>query len=281
MAAQIARNSFICQDKIAHWVTPLSGMRGSLCDPSGAVKLEAACAWHYRTMKWLLMAVGVGVLAALVYVFFFFQHEDAQKAAMREQRASVTEAARLNAEARAASQTPVSILKAGPGDKAKALAARDQLIAQVEQARQRRVAAAARAAAQRPAKAAPAPGTADAPVTATLDRDYIRARMMEIRPLLVECYETAMATHPELEQGGQLTVTFKMAGEPEVGGVVLDSEIVRDKSTLADSADMADCVRESMYAMRFDPPAEGGEVTVNYPFIFKTSDGDEPEDSAP
>jgi len=62
-------------------------------------------------------------------------------------------------------------------------------------------------------------------------------------------------------------VNFTIEGEPGVGGVVGDSEIDPDKSTLADPQ-MRECVQETMYGLEIDPPRDGGTVRVTYPFMF-------------
>jgi len=158
-------------------------------------------------------------------------------------------------------------------------AAHQLLVQQIERARQRRLAEAARAGVAPPsAPATAAPRAADPPGDSPLDgalaKDYIRDVVREIKPLLVECYENAMQGKPELEAGGKLVVAFKLSGEPGVGGVVEDSRILTDQSTLAGAADFSQCVQETMYALRFDPPSAGGTIDVTYPFLFSAEEPD-------
>jgi hypothetical protein len=109
-----------------------------------------------------------------------------------------------------------------------------------------------------------APPEADAATAPGLDAAYIRDRVQELRPLLAECYELALHEDPAL--AGSLIVEFVIGGEPEVGGIVEDSRI-DDASTLRHPV-LDECVRETMYMAEFTAPAEGGQVTVRYPFRF-------------
>ncbi len=84
--------------------------------------------------------------------------------------------------------------------------------------------------------------------------------------MVKECYERALRTQPAL--AGKLVVRYSIVGDPSVGGLVGESNIVGDKSTITD-LDLRECVQESMYAARFPPPTSGGEVQVEYPFTFK------------
>lgn len=99
-----------------------------------------------------------------------------------------------------------------------------------------------------------------------LDRAYVQARVRELIPLLVECYEEALAREPAL--AGTLTVEFTIGGEPVVGGLVEDSKVLEEASTLRDPQ-MSECVQETMYAAQFVAPASGGQIVVRYPFKFE------------
>ncbi|MGE0547909.1 MAG: hypothetical protein AB7O24_20250 [Kofleriaceae bacterium] len=111
-----------------------------------------------------------------------------------------------------------------------------------------------------------------------LDRDYIRSSVRDIIPLLAECYSAALARKPAL--AGSVLVSFEISGEPEVGGVITNSEvltagkrIVDDNGkelepTTLDDAEVHECIRETMYAIEIDPPPHGGTVTVRYPLAF-------------
>jgi hypothetical protein len=87
-----------------------------------------------------------------------------------------------------------------------------------------------------------------------------------------KCYESALQRSPKL--GGRLVMTFKIVGDPSVGGVVEDAGF-DDESTLKDD-EMATCVRESLMTVTFDkPPSGGGFVTVKYPILFSPDDEEE------
>jgi hypothetical protein len=97
------------------------------------------------------------------------------------------------------------------------------------------------------------------------DRIYLRAAVREIRPLVHDCYEDAVARDPDLE--GTLVVDFTIEGEPGAGSVITTTEIDGERSTIADP-ELRECMEQTMYALRFDPPPASGTVTVAYPFTF-------------
>ena len=103
----------------------------------------------------------------------------------------------------------------------------------------------------------------------SLDPDYVRQAIHEILPLIRECYENALVARPTM--AGTLLVHMTITAEPGVGGVVADSHIVDDKSSL-DDAETRECVLESMYAARFPAPLGGGDVEVDYPFTLRPAD---------
>lgn len=112
--------------------------------------------------------------------------------------------------------------------------------------------------------AAPAePASAELP---SLDPEYIKSAIAEqLVPVARECYESALEDQPEL--AGKLVANFTIVGAEEVGGIVEEAEISED-STL-DSAFVRECMRESLMAVTFEPPTDGGSVQVSYPFIFE------------
>ena len=103
----------------------------------------------------------------------------------------------------------------------------------------------------------------------TIPKEFIRASVREIIPLLQECYEAELEKEPKL--GGNLTVEFTIEGEDGVGGVVGESKIDDEKSTIK-SAAMCECIQETMYAIEIQPPEGGGVVHVRYPFEFRTAE---------
>lgn len=143
--------------------------------------------------------------------------------------------------------------------------ARARMLEQLATARARRTAAGAAPA----VSGTPAP---ELPAQGDLDKEYIRAQIRELVPMLAECYEGALDEDPQL--AGTLRVEFTIGGEPEVGGLVETSEVLADESTIT-HAGMVECVRETMYAAQFEAPTHGGKVTVRYPFTFRPA-GDAP-----
>jgi RNA polymerase sigma factor (sigma-70 family) len=141
-------------------------------------------------------------------------------------------------------------------------AAHDRLLAKIRDAQARRNdagAATTHAATERPAL----------PDDIDLDKEYIRAAVKEILPMIADCYNRGLEREPAL--GGTIVVDFTIEGEPSVGGVISESSIVADKSTLAD-AQVRECVQETMYALQIDPPSGGGKVKVVYPFAFSNDE---------
>ncbi|CAN5895669.1 hypothetical protein BH11MYX3_BH11MYX3_16580 [soil metagenome] len=110
-------------------------------------------------------------------------------------------------------------------------------------------------------------GSAPAPELPGVDMDkgYVRSAVRELIPLLSECYEEGLERDPHL--AGDVVVDFTIEGEPGVGGVIGNSTVVPERSTIADPA-VRECIQETMYAIQIDPPAGGGMVRVTYPFAF-------------
>jgi hypothetical protein len=134
----------------------------------------------------------------------------------------------------------------------------------------------------RPAPASPRASTSNAesaPPKGHYEPEYIRQVFREdMFPLLRKCYEGALARKPTL--AGRLVLTFRIIGDPSVGGVVEDAGFA-DDSDLKD-AEMETCVRESTMTLTFDkPPSGGGEVTVKYPVMFSPGDDDDDDGGAP
>ena len=149
-------------------------------------------------------------------------------------------------------------------------AAHDHLLAQIRDARARRVAAQPALPASPASSWSSSPSSSFGPAPALADDDpdraYIRAAVQELLPMITECYTHALDRDPKA--AGDLVVNFTIEGEPGVGGVVGDSAIDPEQSTLADP-DMRECVQETMYGLEIDPP-RNGTVHVTYPFHFSS-----------
>ncbi|PRP90267.1 hypothetical protein ENSA5_66110 [Enhygromyxa salina] len=117
-----------------------------------------------------------------------------------------------------------------------------------------------------------APSEAAAAALPKLDPEYIKSAIAEqLVPVAIECYESALEDEPEL--AGTVVTHFTIIGAEEVGGVVEDATIDED-STLA-SPFVRECMRESLIAVTFEPPSDGGRVEVTYPFVFEPEAPDE------
>jgi RNA polymerase sigma factor (sigma-70 family) len=106
-----------------------------------------------------------------------------------------------------------------------------------------------------------------------LDKEYIRAAVKEIIPLMSDCYAEGLERDPTLK--GNVFVAFTIEGEPDVGGVVSESAIEDINSTIKD-ATVRECIQETMYALKIDPPANGGSIKVRYPIAFAPSEAEAP-----
>jgi hypothetical protein len=111
-----------------------------------------------------------------------------------------------------------------------------------------------------------APSKLEAARLPDLDPVYIREAIREqLVPVAVDCYNSALQDDPKL--GGTLIMNFTIVGAEDVGGVVEDASI-DDESTL-DSPFVSECLRESLIAVDFEPPPNGGRVEVSYPLTFE------------
>jgi hypothetical protein len=107
--------------------------------------------------------------------------------------------------------------------------------------------------------------------TSTLDKNYIRERIAEIRPLLRECYELAVESENGL--AGELVVEFVVDAEQDIGGYVREASIA-DDSPLQNPM-LSECVTETVLSVVFVPPEGGGEVRVRYPLLFEQGHDDQ------
>lgn len=158
--------------------------------------------------------------------------------------------------------------------------ARDAMRAQiVSELERKRSAAAASATAKAPPREAPSQAPPARAAASDEDRPkghydpkYIQKHVREdIFPLLRECYEEALSRRPKL--GGKLILTFTIAGDPSVGGIVEEADFA-EESSIQDE-EMRTCVRESLMTLTFEkPPEGGGYVTVRYPIEFSADDED-------
>ncbi len=123
-----------------------------------------------------------------------------------------------------------------------------------------------------PAATTPAAAAAAAPppllAAHEIDPAYVRERINELKPLFIECYENTLATDPSA--AGKITVRFTIVGEPDIGGMVSESEIIDADSTIK-NPEFRQCMQESMFAANFEAPEDGGTIEVRYPFDFRNT----------
>jgi hypothetical protein len=98
-----------------------------------------------------------------------------------------------------------------------------------------------------------------------IDPAYVQERIREdFVPLAKQCYDAALER--DAAGAGKLVMSFNIVGDDDVGGIVESADSTED-STLTDP-ELLYCMRESMLSMTFEPPKNGGSVTVVYPFVF-------------
>jgi RNA polymerase sigma-70 factor (ECF subfamily) len=88
--------------------------------------------------------------------------------------------------------------------------------------------------------------------------DWSKRALGTINTLFGQCYDLGRAEDPAF--AGTVTVRFTLVGEPGVGGVLENVEIV-DKDTSITQQTFRDCITEQLYALELDPPPDGVTVT--------------------
>lgn len=224
---------------------------------------------HTRTSSLAIAALlGVAALLVVVGVILFGARP----------RASVPLPAPASSAPPASARDAASASTAASAS-AEARRARDAMRDQILEALRKRDAGARPAPAPVPAaqRAAAAPAEEALPV-GHYEPEYIQEHFREdMFPLLRKCYEGALERRPTL--AGKLVLSFRIIGDPSVGGVVEDTGFA-EESDLKD-AEMETCVRESTMTLTFDkPPSGGGVVSVTYPVLFSPDDDEEGDAAA-
>lgn len=120
---------------------------------------------------------------------------------------------------------------------------------------------------QPPAPGSPAPSEDELAKLPELQPEYVRESIRDqLMPVALDCYNSVLRQDPAAQ--GQVTVTFTIIADKEIGGVVESAEIVADETTF-DNQFLRDCMRESMMAVTFDAPPDSGRREVTYPFMFE------------
>ncbi|MCA9616392.1 MAG: AgmX/PglI C-terminal domain-containing protein [Sandaracinus sp.] len=224
--------------------------------------------------------VGLILLAAL---WFFFRSDGSNRSpdVGDEARASVPSDASVPDATVVAERLAESEATAGSRRRSREEVA--ELRAAIEAARNDRVREAARELAANPnptaaAAAVQVPPEQDAERLGRLDAQYIRDAIRDLQPLLRECYDLARAEAEragEAAPEGRLVTRFVIGGEPDVGGVIEESEVM-DQSDVRHPL-LEECFTQTLFTVELPAPEEGGRVTVHYPFVLRAGD-DEPSE---
>ena len=99
-----------------------------------------------------------------------------------------------------------------------------------------------------------------------ISRAGIDGAVREVMPDILGCYQEALADVPDLD--GRLVVGFTIADSDGLGRV---RAVEIDEGDLVDGP-MEDCLLDVMSVLQFDPPEDGGEVAIHYPFLFATGE---------
>ena len=97
-----------------------------------------------------------------------------------------------------------------------------------------------------------------------LPRDVIRKVIDENKGQIRYCYERELQKAVTLE--GLVRVRFVIGATGRVAFVLVTE-------TTLDNLTVEECIREKISGWSFPPPAGGGRVEVNYPFILHSTDG--------
>ncbi len=106
------------------------------------------------------------------------------------------------------------------------------------------------------------PGGEEEEFRGTIDREAIRRVVLNNSRSIKLCYERELNRNPSLF--GKLVLEWDIGEQ----GRVLRAKPRPDKSTIADSKDLAKCVISNLKTWRFPEPPRNEVVTIVYPFLF-------------
>ena len=104
-------------------------------------------------------------------------------------------------------------------------------------------------------------------------RAFFTEALKEIRPLLRDCYRSAMQADPDLF--GYARVDIGLVADDEYGALVESSDVVGDER-IAGSEALTECLRETLYELRFPPQEVSGRMKVGLALIFSSGDETHP-----
>jgi hypothetical protein len=121
----------------------------------------------------------------------------------------------------------------------------------------------------------PMPTGADGKIDPAYIRDVVRS---DLRPMIEKCFEELRTRKPGAE--GRFSMSFKIVGDAEIGGIVDETKLADDAGALAMDDSFTTCVRESTMTLAFRPPpmelGTRGEVVVPITLILR-----EPQEKKP
>lgn len=123
-------------------------------------------------------------------------------------------------------------------------------------------------------RAAP-PGDAEGPGEGVRDRsdgelgDLVQAVNDDLLPLAEECYEEALAEHPDLR--GMADLEISILGDEDLGGIVESLEL--GEGNEIDDPGFSECLRETLLSTIFPAPADGGQRDVRLTLRFEPPEG--------
>lgn len=103
-------------------------------------------------------------------------------------------------------------------------------------------------------------------VQGALSSEVIRRIVQRNVVAVRQCYAAMLAANPTF--AGLLGLRFVIGPDGSVIGVT-----IANNTTTPRSPQFEQCVMAAVRRWRFDPPANGGPITVTYPFAFRPDDG--------
>ena len=94
----------------------------------------------------------------------------------------------------------------------------------------------------------------------SIDKDVLRRRVQHFSKQVRGCYEHRLKQAPGIT--GRIDVRWKIGANGDVVSVEIAENGTGDKR-------LASCLRKTILRWRFPKPKGGGEVVVNYPFVFR------------
>ena len=104
-------------------------------------------------------------------------------------------------------------------------------------------------------------GGAEEEFVGSIDKEAVRRAVKSAMSAFRACYERELKSDSKLE--GKVVIAWEIHEK----GVGRNSKVVKDKSTIGNSA-VENCVRDRVLAIRYPEPPPGTVAEVVYPFLF-------------